>query len=166
MTIVPWSERSIEQARLLNPAFLAVLIWSCADGYNSVSQGGIPYPLLFVGMPIILHKPTRAILPSSIRTSMAVWLGRNTHVHIRFTERAVSLVPLVKEGVLFGVNGQLLSFASSQVVITSRPRSIHRFLRESSEEVQDCIRKAKFVGRWLASSGNYTTVMALWGVMP
>lgn len=166
MTITPWSDRPIEQARLLNPAFLAALIWSCAEGYYSINQQGIPYPLSFVAMPIVLHKPTRAILPRAIRTSLAAWLGENTHVHVHFIERATSLVPIVKEGVLFGVNGQLLSLTSSQIMAAPRPRSMARFLRESSDEVRDCMEKAKFVGRWFASSGNYTTVMALWGVMP
>jgi hypothetical protein len=166
MTIIPWSERPIEQARLLNPAFLAALTWSCAEGYYSTNQQDIPYPLLFVAMPVVLHKPTRVILPRSVRTSLAAWLAENTQVHVYFTERAASLIPIVKEGVLFGVNGQLLSLDSSQISAAPRPRSMARFLRESSDEVRDCMEKAKFVGRWFASSGDYTTVMALWGVMP
>lgn len=166
MTITPWSNRPIEQARLLNPAFLGALMWSCAEGYYSINQQGIPYPLLFVAMPVVLHKPTRASLPKSIRTSLAAWLGENTQVHVHFIERATSLVPVVKEGLLFSVNGQLLSLTSSQIMAAPRPRSMARFLRESSDEVRDCMEKAKFVGRWFASSGDYTTVMALWGVMP
>jgi hypothetical protein len=166
MTIIPWTDRPIEQARLLNPAFLAALIWSCAEGYYSISQQGIPYPLSFVAMPVVLHKPTRVILPRSVRTSLAAWLGENTQVHVHFIERATSLVPTVKEGMLFGVNGQLLSLTSSQIMAAPRPRAMVRFLRESSDEVRDCMEKAKFVGRWFASSGDYTTVMALWGVMP
>lgn len=166
MTIIPWSERPVEQARLLNPAFLAALIWSCTEGYYNANQQDIPYPLLFIAMPVVLHKPTRAILPRSIRTSLAAWLADNTQAHIYFTERATSLVPIVKEGVLFGINGQLFSLSSSQISAAPRPRSMARFLRESSDEVRDCMDKAKFVGRWFASSGDYITVMALWGVMP
>lgn len=166
MTIIPWSNRPIEQARLLNPAFLAALIWSCTEGYYSTNQQGIPYPLLFVAMPVVLHKSTRIILPRSISTSLAAWLAENTQVHVYFTERSTSLVPIVKEGILFGVNGHLFSLNSSQILAARRPRSMARFLRESSEEVRDCMEKAKFVGRWFASSGDCTTVMALWGVMP
>jgi hypothetical protein len=166
MTIASWSDRPIEQARLLNPAFLATLIWSCVEGYCSIDQEGIPYPLLFVAMPVILHKATREGLPKTVRTSLAAWLGENAQVNFPFAERATTLVPLVKEGVLFGVNGQLLSLSSSRIVAAPRPRSMARFLRESSDEVRDCMVKAKFVGKWFASSGDYTTVMALWGVTP
>lgn len=166
MTIGLWSERPIEQARLLNPAFLAALIWSCADGYYSLRQEGIPYPLLFVSISVILHKSTRESLPRTVRTSLVAWLGENAQVHVRFVERATSLVPHIKESVLFGVNGQLLNLSSSRIVAETRPRSMARFLRESSNEVQVCMTKAKFVGKWFASSGDYTTVMALWGVKP
>jgi len=166
MTIISWSDRPIEQARLLNPAFFAALIWSCAEGYDSIDAQGIPYPLSFVAMPVVLHKSTRESLPRAITTSLAAWLGENAQAHIRFTERAISLVPLVKEGVLFGINGQLLNLSSSRIVAAPKPRSMARFLRESSDEVRDCVKKAKFVGRWFAASGDYTTVMALWGVMP
>jgi hypothetical protein len=166
MTIVLWSDRPVEQARLLNPAFLAALIWSCSEGYGSINAQGMPYPLSFITMPIVLHKSTRENLPRSISTSLAAWLGENPQVHVRFAERATSLVPIIKEGMLFGSNGQMLNVSSFRIVAAPRPRSMARFLRESSDEVQDCMAKAKFVGRWFASSGDYTTVMNLLGVMP
>lgn len=166
MTIIPWSDRPIEQARLLNPAFLAALIWSCTRGYCNINEQGIPYPLLFVAMPIVLHKSTRTSLPRAISTSLAAWIGNNPSVHIYFLERATSLVPLIKEGVIFGVNGQLLNISSPRILPGQTQISRAHFLRESSDEVRDCMEKAKFVGRWFASSGDYTTVMALWGVMP
>jgi hypothetical protein len=166
MTIVLWSDRPVEQARLLNPAFLAALIWSCSEGYGSINAQGMPYPLSFITMPIVLHKSTREKLPRSISTSLAAWLGENPQVHVRFAERATSLVPIIKEGMLFGSNGQMLNISSFRIMATPRPRSMPRFLRESSDEVQDCMKKAKFVGKWFASSGDYTTVMNLLGVMP
>ncbi|MBD1919434.1 MULTISPECIES: three component ABC system middle component [Cyanophyceae] len=161
-----WPERPIEQARLLNPAFLASLIWACADGYGSVNEQGMPYPLLFVAMPVILHKVTRENLPRSISTSLAAWIGENPHVHVRFTERAISLVPLLKEGVLFGANGQIIEVSNSFIIAAPRPRTMTRFLAQSSDEVRTCMLKAKFVGKWFASNGDYVTVMALWGVAP
>jgi hypothetical protein len=166
MTIASWSDRPVEQARLLNPAFLAALIWSSAEGYGSIDDQGIPYPLLFVAMPVVLHKSTRESLPQSSRTSLAAWIGKNPQVHVRFGERASSLVPLVKEGVIFGTNGKLLTVPSTRIIAAKRPRSMASFLKEASGEVNDCITKAKFVGRWFASSGDYTTVMAFWGVAP
>jgi len=159
-----WSEQSTEQARLLNPAFLASLVWGCANGYSKVDKRGVPYPLLFVAMPAVLQKATREILPRSARTSLAAWLVDNPQVHAGFAERAMALVPLVKAGILFGANGQLLDAPSPRILAVRRPRSLARFLREASNEVATCMKKAEFVGKWFASSGDHTTIMALWGV--
>jgi hypothetical protein len=166
MNTSAWSDRPIEQARLLNPAFLAVLLWSFAEGYSSVAEQGIPYALTFVAMPITLHKSTREILPRTTRTNLAAWLGQNPQVHVRFAERATSLVPLVKEGIIFGANGHLLEVSASSIIAMARPRSMTSFLSQTSEEVRDCMKQAKFVGKWFASSGDYTTIMALLGVTP
>lgn len=166
MTTSIWSDRPVEEARLLNPAFLAALLWSCTNGYSSVEEQGMPYVLSFVAVPVILHKATRERLPRSVRTSLAAWLAENAQVHVRFAERATSLVPLVKEGILFGANGHLIEISSSRVVAAPRPSSMARFLRQSSDEVSTCMTKAKFVGKWFAASGSPTTVMALWGVAP
>jgi hypothetical protein len=166
MSTLAWSDRSVEQARLLNPAFLAALAWSCSEGYRNVTTLGIPYPLLFVAMPVVLHKATRENLPRAVTTSLAAWLVQNPQSHVLFAERATALVSLVKEGILFGANGQLIEVSSSRIIALAQPSSMKIFLAQASEEVNDCMKKAKFVGKWFASSGEYTTIMALWGVAP
>jgi Family of unknown function (DUF6521) len=128
MTTPVWSDRSVEQARLLNPAFLAALLWSCSEGYKSVAEQGIPFPLTFIAMPVTLHKATRESLPKTTRTSMATWLVQNPQAHVRFAERATALVPLIKEGILFGANGKLIEVSSSQIIAATRPRSMNSFL--------------------------------------
>ena len=52
------------------------------------------------------------------------------------------------------------------LVAGSRPRTMVQFERDATDEVRACIKKAEFVGKWFARSGDYTTVMALWGVAP
>lgn len=166
MTLGPWSERPLEQARLLNPAFLGTLLWSCARAYTTTAKQPQPYALSFLAVPVVLHKSTRESLPTSTRTSLVSWVGENPRAVVGFAERAGSLVPLVKEAVLFASNGGLLQIRESRVVAEARPRSMARCEREASDEVKACIRKAEFLGKWFALSGDYTTVMALWGVAP
>ena len=166
MSATPWVERPPEQARLLNPAFVGATIWSCARGYRTVRTSGLPYALAFVGVPIALHKATREDLPRSTRTSMTSWLAENPRALVGFPDRARALVPLVKEGILFASGNQMLTLNSARLVAGDRPRSMARFEREATDEVKACVEKAEFVGKWLASSGDYATVMALWGVAP
>ena len=166
MSATPWVERPPEQARLLNPAFIGATVWSCARGYSSTNDEDLPYALAFVAVPIVLHKTTREGLPRSTRTSMASWLAENARAHVGFADRAGALVPLVKEAVLFASTGALLTVNDGCLIAGHRPRSMARFEREAMNEVKACIKKAEFVGKWFAGSGDYATVMALWGVAP
>lgn len=161
-----WLMRTPEQARLLNPAFLGLVVWSCARGYKQISDSDLPYCLAFVGLPIVLHKATREALPRTTRTSLPSWLSDHPRALVGYTDRARALVPLIKEGILFGSNGGLLTFEDGSIMASRRPRTMAQFERQASEEVSDCISKAAFVGKWFAGSGSYTTVMALWGVRP
>ncbi|WP_295434279.1 three component ABC system middle component [uncultured Thiodictyon sp.] len=166
MSLRPWSQRPVEEARLLNPAFLAVLTWACARGYGEDDGNGVPFPLLFVALPVVLHKATRQDLPRTVSTPLAAWLADRPEVQVRFAERALALVPLVKEGILFGTNGQLLQMSSPRILAASRPRAMTGFLKEATAEVAECVKKTEFVGKWFAHSGEYSTVMALWGMTP
>ena len=166
MTFSQWSQRPKEHARLLNPAFLAALTWAVARGYRQVAREGLPYPLVFVALPIILHKVTREALPATTGASLVTWISGHPNVKVRFAERAISLMPLIKECILFGTQGQLIEMSAFRMTAARKPRSMAGFLEEASDEVRDCMNKAEFVGRWFASHGDPTTVMALWGVAP
>ena len=85
---------------------------------------------------------------------------------VGFAERARAVVPLVKEGILFASCGQLLMLDDARLTAADRPRSMALFEREATDEVKACVKKAEFVGKWFAGSGDYATVMALWGVAP
>ena len=166
MTYSQWSRRPKEQARLLNPAFIAALIWASARGYRQVCSQGLPYSLVFIAIPVLLHKATREELPKTISASLATWMSEHPMVKVRFVERATAMVPLIKESILFGVHGQLIEMSSMQINAARRPRAMAGFLREASKEVRECMSKSELVGRWFASHGDENTIMALWGVAP
>ena len=166
MIATTWIERSVEQARLLNPAFLGSLVWSCAKGYAFAGHQNQPYAISFLVAPIVLHKRTRECLPSTTRTSLVAWLDTNTDVHVGFHARATALVPLVKEAILFASSAGMIQIREARVVATKTPTAMAKVKREASSEVIACMKKAEFVGKWFARSGDYGTVMALWGVAP
>jgi Family of unknown function (DUF6521) len=166
VTLVAWSDQPVEEARLLNPAFLGVVAWACADGYAKGDGDGLPYPLAFVALPAVLHKPTRDALPRSVRTSLAAWLAENPGVLIGFAERASALVPWVKHALIFASGSGLVRVANARVLVSRPPASFASFQKQASAEVAHCIKAAGLVGKWFARSGAETTVMALWGVAP
>lgn len=162
-----WHDRSTEEARLLNPGFLGLVMWSAAGGFSEAMHGGMPFTLGFIVAPVTLHKSTREALPRSPRTSLAAWIEENPFFRVGFADRARVLSPFVRESLLFGAAQGLLAFADGgNVVPGPRPRLLTSYLRDSSDEVRDCIKSAGFAGKWFALAGSTSTVMTLWGVKP
>ncbi len=163
----PWIKRPKEEAHLLNPAFCCVVLTSSVVGYSSVELQGMPFPLIFMILPIVLHKWTREALPSNTRTSVAAWLQRDPSSKIQYHERIVSLIPFVREALLFGMINEWLTIREGGRIQTKLTESnIKDIPQETTREIKNYIMRAKFVGKWFASAGSAQTVMTLWGVRP
>ena len=100
-----WLERPREEAYLLNPAFSSIAIAAAIGGYTSVKKEGTPFPIVFMFLPIALHRATRESLPASVRTSMVMWLQENSIARVLFYERLVSLKAQTREALHFGPVG-------------------------------------------------------------
>jgi hypothetical protein len=169
MSISPWRDQAVEQARLLNPAFLGALVMEAARGYEAEFGGAheLPYVLAFVALPLVLHKSTRDALPRQISTSVAAWVVEHPEAQVGFPERAAALVPLAKDAILLASRNGLLGLEGTRLKATGSKRSVAAYSKGcQSPEVQACLKKAMFLGRWFALAGEATTVMALWGVRP
>lgn len=164
----PWSNRPLEERSLLNPAFCSCLLWQAATGYASMETAPalLPFDVAFLILPIVLHVKTRESLPRSITTSLAVWLTDHPLARADITERARVLVPYTKEALLFGGLHGLFRLENSALTPLNDLglRIINN--NDASEEVQQCMKRAMFVGRWLARAGSPDTIMALIGVKP
>jgi hypothetical protein len=163
----PWSERPREEAHLINPAFCCAVLTSSVAGYGSLESEGMPFPLTFIVLPTVLHKLTREAFPRNTRTSLAAWLEENAVAKVQFHERLVSLMPFVREALLFGMLRNWLILTNFGRVQTDKTESdVQGFIRKSTGEAKGCLSRALFIGKWFAASGSAQTVMALWGVRP
>jgi hypothetical protein len=147
---------------MLNPALVATILASAADGYSKESEQALPWPLSFVITPLVLHRGTRQALPSSTRTHLATWTSRNPLVRAGFPLRAQGLVEAVREGVRFGLKYELLSLEGDRM--RGRIRRPKGF--QMPDELGEILRKASFAGRWLAKIDSVATVFAVLGVTP
>jgi hypothetical protein len=155
-----WSTRPREEAFLLNPAFGGRLLLHALIE----SKTGLPVSVLFLILPLLLHKDTREALPSSVTTSVPVWLARNAEIKVGFALRASQLVQYTKESLLFLGNQKLISFVAADVV-TARVGKV-KTLSSDSVEVKNCVAAARLMGRWLRSAGTPETLFALFGIRP
>jgi hypothetical protein len=160
-----WSMRPVEVAALLNPAFCALLLRECAQGFMEKKPEGIPYPLLALSLPIVLHKFTRELLPATIRSRMHPWLQEHQEIRIGFAKRCATLAPHFREAMLLACHEKLLSF-TEEGLITAKLRGKQLKLWLPNSEPADCMKRVLFVGRWLSGAGDVHTVYAMWGIRP
>ncbi|MGA2518153.1 MAG: three component ABC system middle component [Thermodesulfobacteriota bacterium] len=165
----PWQKRNSEEANLLNPAFLALILQQCVKGYCDGGQTKAPYVLPFLIIPLVLHKGTREALPVKVSTTLSTWITRlqGVHAKIGYAERARSIVPYVKEALIFAFSHNLVCFeGSDSLKVSQLIKVIASSDCMASDEVSECFKKAHFCGRWIARTGKIETAMALLGVKP
>lgn len=163
-----WTVRPQDVANLLNPAFDGLLIHRALSGYLSEADGGMPFATSFLVLPFVLHEPTRKRLPSKVTTHVATWLQDERDALLGFADRAAGLVPYTQEGLLFLQRHGLVQIdrEGALAVGSANFRPGLSSLTATSDEVRDCYRSAWSVGRWLALSGNVTTLYSLLGIRP
>jgi len=155
--VTEWPERSQVRAAYLNPALITALIAAACQGYAGPAET-MAWPLAFIAAPLVLHRPTRERLPRATSTRLAAWIGRNPTLQAGFPARAKALAPTVREGLRFGLRHRALTLGPGGLAaaISVSPPG----------EASAITDKARFVGRWLASSGDTVTIFGLLGVEP
>ena len=162
-----WAMRSREERNLLNPAFCANLLWHAARGYAGGGSGRLSFEESFLVLPFVLHRQTREGLPRSTRTSLPVWLEENPLAQGRVASRARILVPFSKEALNFGGLHGFIRFETGCLCADlTWQKVVNRALKDSSDEVKSCAKRAEFIGKWFSETGSAETVLALMGVRP
>jgi hypothetical protein len=164
----PWQSRVVEEANLFNPAFCATLLAKSADEFHKKTARPLPFALIFLILPIVLHRGTRSALPGSTVTSLLPWIQDNREQLVDFAQRVQRLRPITREALLFGAQHQTLSLAASgDVAVGSRRQSATvRRTGLFTDEARECVDRAGFLGRWLSAAGTTATIYAAWGVAP
>lgn len=159
-----WGERPIEIANLFNPAFCATVLACASRGFSSERVTGLPWLMAFLVVPLILHKTTRAVAPKIKTTKLHVWIEKNPAIRIGFVERARSMVPHVQEALIFGVTARLLLLDHDNGTIFAGAAIPKGEVTTDSDEVRECLRRARTLGAVLANAGEEHTVWAMLGL--
>lgn len=168
--MIPWENRSHEERHLLNPAFCSIIIWhACrgAENQAATNRKQLSFIEAFLVLPIILHKASRESLPSTVRTSLPVWINTQPEIIATLPQRAQSLTLHTKEAVTFGSSLNLLEIIDDELVAdSSLTAEIRKTLKSSTPEVKECMKKAEFLGKWFTHTGPAKTIYTLLGVRP
>ncbi len=165
--MIHYSNRSHEEQALLNPGFCANILWHAARGYTGEKQEAISFEECFLILPLVLHRETRESLPRTIRTSLPVWLQEYPLSRNKIASRARMLAPFTKEAITFGGMHDFFKIENGKLFADNNwKRVVKRIMKDSSDEVNECAKKADFVGKWFAQIDDASTVLALIGVRP
>jgi hypothetical protein len=163
--MIRWEERPVEIANHFNPAFCGEVLRRCINSYHQTNSLPFPYPLIFLVLPIVLHRNTRESISPRQRLTLHAWLQRYPDLRIGFAERASELILITKEALIFLLQVDAVRF-DDQAGLISQPYRKVPIVGQDEGEIADCYRKADMVGRWFARAGTVTTIYAMWGVRP
>jgi hypothetical protein len=162
-----WSERPTEIGNNFNPAFCGWLLREAIEGYCSVTSTGLPFPLVFLVLPVLLHRPTRELLPRGTVTALHPWLREHPQARVGLADRAGQLSTIAREAVLFLSTHGLIAITDEAALILAGSMARGKApLLAASANVKACVGKAKMVGAWFAEAGDAVTVYQMWGVRP
>lgn len=157
---------SPEDLRLLNPAFLGIVVARAAQGFQKEINEPLPFIYAFLVPPLVLHSETRERLPSTVLTRLVSWAERNGDLVALFPRRLADVAPSSRRGILLAASLSLIALRkAASLEATVQEKVLVRFGdRVGSGEVRSILAKAAFVGRWLSTSGLPSTVLTTLGV--
>ena len=168
MPLDAWEWRPAEEANLFNPAFVGSLIYEFAKEFQRGKPHGVPLTYVPLALAIALHRPTRDRLPSSTVTSLYEWVQDNEDLLIGLHERVTGLLPYVREAIRFAMQQRTIQFGEGHFIQVGEATAHFPapFLRDTTTEVSDAIKRSHFIARWFLKSGSEISILASWGVRP
>lgn len=170
--MLPWNQRPPEIKYLFNPAFCACLLFEAIKGYDEAQaeQGnkekGMSLWLAFLLFPLVLHKPTRELIPSSARETFYEWIHKNPKLQINFPERAKHFVPYAREGIFFGVQNKILQVTKNGELLCVEKIDVKKLGWEDKSNAKICVEKSRVLGKWFAKVGKPSVIFQLLNVKP
>ena len=159
-----WDSRAKEIAYSLNPAFCSRLLYNTIKSYNTEGNRSFPFPLLYLVLPLLLHRQTREAIES--KTQFINWIHNNEPLLIGFAERTKSLVPIVNEALEFLLqSGYIIFSANAEIDICHTVKGLSK-TRFAEGDVESCIAKSEHIGKWFARTGRIETIYSALGVRP
>lgn len=159
-----WNMRAHEIAYLLNPAFCGRILYATIRTYGEKTNRPLPFPLIYLVLPLVLHKETRKCINS--RTQLLSWIQRYPQLLIDYPQRARDLIPITNESVEFLLQtGKVVLTPSGELDVPANTRTLSK-TKYADDEVIECITKSEHIAKWFAGAGKVETIYIELGVRP
>lgn len=153
-----------EGFNLFNPAFCAIVIQSALHGFSKSIEKGMPYPLIYLVLPVVLHEEMRKALPRTGRTTLHAWIQKQSYFKIGFPERCSDLMEITREAISFSLNRETIILAGG-VALGSNTIKVPKGFLLSTETI-GILKSAEILGKLFAEVGSTGTIYSMFGVKP
>lgn len=160
----PWDVRSPVPAAMFNPALISTTIATAANQYEETSGLAMPWPLAYLVVPLVLHRPTREGLPRTKATSLAKWADDNTVLVSGLPARAQHLAPHVREGLRFGLREGMMEVIGGDALRSLAKPQIE--VRKVEGDLAVIYQASRLIGRVLGRAGSPVDIFATLRVQP
>jgi len=159
-----WRERPFEIRNLRNPAFCAVLLHQSVKEYYGISKKAMPYPLVFLVLPIVFPSNIRHSLPERVDKDFDAWTKKKSLELLKFDEIVSFLAPYTKEAIIFAMQFDYLEIQDGSLL----PQKVLQPAKiwDNKSEAMGCYKQSGFVGRWFAHTGSPATIFRNLGMRP
>ncbi len=159
-----WNQRPKEVKYLFNPAFCGRVLYAMVAEYQKNTSRALPFPLVYLILPLVLPKQTRERISS--KTQLMNWVQANQALMYNYGKRANDLISITNEALeLMLQTGVLRLTDMGEIERNPNMKSLSK-IKFIDSEVSDCLNKAEHVARWFASAGKVETIYFCLGVRP
>lgn len=159
-----WRERPADVANLLNPAYCTILLKKMCDGFQSKPADGMPFALAFVGLPLVLHRTSAELLPTTARTKLPIWLYQNPELLFDFGARAAQLAPYIRQAISYGLLHHAIRLTERGAIVALPIKALKGW--EEAPSPRTAVKHATLVGKLFATVNDVATIFAMFGVRP
>ncbi|MGC1301868.1 MAG: three component ABC system middle component [Caulobacteraceae bacterium] len=166
-----WEQRSADYGNLFNPAFLMLVLAAACKGFESEQKGisderqlGMPFVLFFLAVPLALSREFNDERPRRLAGSLVSWLRKNPAATANISAAAYSLVPVVREGIVFALRTGHLQAGDDGRFRSGRTHG--ELQLDVRTDLLAHLNNAGFAGRWLAKSGTLAPILEAFGLRP
>jgi len=159
-----WIDRPFETRNLFNPAFCAVVLLRALKAYEAEDEGGMPFSLAVLVLPLCLHAATRNIVIECQRTYFIKTIENHPEMLVGLAKRAHNLLPFSLEAL--GLAMQLGCFTVSK---SGRLKTIAKAVRakvEGTDESIECQKAAQVIGKHFGRLIDRVTIYTTLGIRP
>lgn len=122
---------------MLNPAFCACLLYSFIDEYETENLKEPELPLLYLVLPLVLHKETRGTVNS--RVHFLVWAKSHPECIASFAKRASAFVDITNEAIEFLLRSSSAFISDTGTIKVRKNVALRSIKKYTDREIKDCV---------------------------